>query len=302
MLKYSIRCHVPYFVLDKFQLALENVCESIVVFEDDDSPPSTALDDNGFAIASMFNVDIYCDDAELIICRAHAESAAALLGINAFITVKEIENTDWLLECHQGQPIVKIHPFIIHSSTAILDTRPGEISVKIDAATAFGSGEHPSTQGCLNLFVKLAKKQKFFSVLDMGCGSGILSIAAKKLQPTIHVVSVDIEEEAVRRTRKNSKLNNCERNYYVVCSVGFQNSRTHQIYDLCFANILAKTLIRLAPSMQLYIKQGGHIIVSGLLDRQSILVMQAYKLSGFIVVDKISIQGWQSIVFKKVSD
>ena len=54
--------------------------------------------------------------------------------------------------------------------------------------------------------------------------------------------------------------------------------------------------------MQLYIKQGGHIIVSGLLDRQSILVMQAYKLSGFIVVDKISIQGWQSIVFKKVSD
>ena len=301
MPKYLVRCQVPYLVLEKFQQALEDICESIVVFEDESSPPSSALDDNGFPIASIFQVDMLCDGVDVALCRAHAESAAALLGIDAAIEVEEVENTNWLLACHQGQPEVRIHPFVIHSSTATVDLKPGEISLKIDAATAFGSGEHPSTQGCLKLFTKLAKQQKFTMVLDMGCGSGILSIAAKKLQPTCRVVGVDIEAEAVRRTSLNTKMNACERDYHAFCSVGFQNPRTRQVYDLCFANILAKPLVRLAPAMQRYIKSQGYVIVSGLLNKQAPMVCQAYKLCGFTVADKVSIQGWQSILFKKLS-
>ncbi len=300
MPKYLVKSKVPYAVLDKFQQALEDICESIIVFEDETSPLSTAMDENGFPIASIFQVDMLCDDVDVEICKTHAESAAAILGVNAVVVVEEVENTNWLLACHKGQPEVRIHPFLIHSSLANLSLKPSEISLKIDAATAFGSGEHPTTQGCLKLFTALAKKQQFTNVLDMGCGSGILSIAAKKLQPTMCVTGVDIEEEAVRRTRLNTKMNACERNYEVICSVGFQKPTTQKIYDLCFANILAKPLMRLAPYMQRYIKLNGYIIISGLLDKQATMVMQAYKQCGFVMNDKISIQGWQSIVLQKI--
>ncbi len=300
MAKYLVRCIVPYTVVENFQKALEDLADSIMVFEDLESPPSDAMDENVFPIASMFQVDMLCDDTDVLKCKAHAEATANLLGLEITANVEEVEDTNWLLACHQGQPEVYIHPFVIHSSASDIKVGAGLIGLKIDAATAFGSGEHPTTQGCLKLFVKLAKKQKFNNVLDMGCGSGVLSIAAKKLQPAICVTGVDIETEAVRRTRLNTKLNACEHGYKVVCSVGFQNPETHNLYDLCFANILAKPLMRLAPNMQRYIKTDGYVIVSGLLDKQAPMVIQAYKACGFAVYSKISIQGWQSIVFKRL--
>jgi ribosomal protein L11 methyltransferase len=299
MAKYLVRCVVPYNVVENFQKALEGLADSIMVFEDLEAPPSDAMDENGFPIASMFQVDMLCEDVDALKCKAHAEATAHLLGLEITAHIEEVKDTNWLLACHQGQPDVYIHPFIIHSSASDIKVNPGLIALKIDAATAFGSGEHPTTQGCLKLFGALAKKHKFVHVLDMGCGSGILSIAAKKLQPFIRVMGVDIETEAVRRTRLNTRLNACEHGYKVVCSVGFQNPKTQGIYDLCFANILAKPLMRLAPKMQHYIKANGYVIASGLLDKQASMVIQAYKTCGFAVDSTISIQGWQSIVFRK---
>lgn len=301
MPKYLVSCKVPYLVLDKFQQALEDICESIMVFEDEASMPSEYKDDNGFPIASIFQVDMLCNDKDVEIAKMHAESAAALLGIEVEIIVKQIENTNWLLECYQGQPEIRIHPFVIHSSVAKTVAKTGEISLKIDAATAFGSGEHPTTKGCLKLFTRLAKKHTFKDILDMGCGSGILSIAAKKLQPTVNVVAADIEMEAVRRTRLNSRINACEKNYQVFCSVGFQSPKTHKVYDLCFANILAKPLMRLAPYMKKYIKDKGYIIVSGLLENQAQQVIKAYQINDFIVCSAINIQKWQTIILQKKS-
>ena len=97
MPKYLVKSKVPYFALDKFQKALEDICESIIVFEDETSPPSTAMDENGFPIASIFQVDMLCGDTDVAICKIHAESAAALLGIDAEVVVEEVENTNWLL-------------------------------------------------------------------------------------------------------------------------------------------------------------------------------------------------------------
>jgi len=299
MTKYLVRCVVPHTIVEPFQKALEDLCESLIVFEDSQSPPSNTTDENGFPISSLFQVDMLCDDVDVLKCKAHAESVAALLGLQLTTSVEEIENTNWLLACHQGQPEIHIHPFVIHSSESSPTLKPGSIALKINAATAFGSGEHPTTQGCLKLFVELAKKNIFHNVLDMGCGSGVLSIAAKKLQPNIHVTGVDIEAEAARRTRLNTELNGCKNNYNVFCSVGFRHPQTWQQYDLCFANILAKPLIRLAPDMKKYIKKNGYIIVSGLLDKQAPMVINAYINCGFEIHSKISISGWQSIVFRK---
>ncbi len=299
MAKYLVRCVVPYTIVEPFQQALEDLCESLIVFEDSNSEPSPTTDENGFPIASLFQVDMLCEDVDVFKYKARAESVAALLGITITASVEEIEDTNWLLACHQGQPEVHVHPFIIHSSESSTIIKPGSIGLKINAATAFGSGEHPTTQGCLKLFTQLAKKHRFHNILDMGCGSGVLSIAAKKLRPHIQVTGVDIEAEAVRRTRLNTKLNGCERNYKVVYSVGFQNPETWQNYDLCFANILAKPLIRLAPDMKKYIKQNAYIIVSGLLDKQASMVINAYINCGFSIGSQISISGWRSIAFRK---
>lgn len=299
MPKYLVRCTIPHTIVDPFQHTLEDVCESLIVFEDNSSPPAPVTDENGFPISSLFQVDMLCEDTDVQKCKIQAETAAALLGVNITTSIEEVENTNWLLACHQNQPEIHIPPFVIHSSESIVPLKPGNIGLKINAATAFGSGEHPTTQGCLKLFVQLAKKYQFKTVLDMGCGSGILSIAAKKLYPNLRVMGVDIEAEAVRRTHLNTKLNGCEHNYNVLCSVGFQHPQTQQQYDLCFANILAKPLIRLAPSMKKYIKSGGHIIVSGLLDKQAPMVISAYISCDFFIDSQISISGWKSIVFRK---
>lgn len=299
MAKYWIKSKVPYTVVEQLQQALEDYAECINAFEDDSSEPSETLDENGFPIASLFNFDLLCDSHDVNFCTNQIIAAAAILGIEIETQTELVEDANWLQNCYQGQPLVKIFPYVIHSSSCDLAIPAGAIDLTIDAATAFGSGEHPTTQGCLKLFTKLAKKNKFNNICDMGCGSGILSIAAKKMQPWAKVVAADIEQEAVRRTAWNTKLNQCSQNFQTFASVGFQNPTTHQKYDLCFANILAKPLMHLSVDMQKYIKKNGFVIASGLLDKQANMVISAYKNCNFKLEKSISINGWTTLLLQR---
>ena len=298
MARYWIKSKVPHTVVEQLQQALEDCAECINAFEDDTSEPSETLDENGFPIASLFNFDLLCDSHDVEFCTAQIITAASILGINITPEIELVEDTNWLQSCYQGQPLVKIFPYVIHSSSCDLAIPAGSIDLTIDAATAFGSGEHPTTQGCLKIFVEIAKTHKFQNICDMGCGSGILSIAAKKTQPWIKAVAADIEQEAVRRTLWNTKLNHCSNNFQVVASVGFQNPATHQQFYLCFANILAKPLMHLSKDMQKYIKKDGFIIASGLLDKQANMVISAYKNCGFSLSKTVSINGWTTLLLK----
>lgn len=298
MARYWIKSKVPYTAVEQLQQALEDHAECINAFEDETSEPSETLDENGFPIASLFNFGLLCSSHDVNFCTNQIIAAAAVLGIEITPEIELVEDTNWLQSCYQGQPLVKIFPYVIHSSSCDFAITAGSIDLTIDAATAFGSGEHPTTQGCLKIFANLANQHKFDSICDMGCGSGILSIAAKKTQPWIKVVAADIEQEAVRRTLWNTKLNHCSNNFQVVASVGFQNHITHQKYDLCFANILAKPLMHLSKDMQKYIKKDGFVIASGLLDKQANMVINAYKNCGFELSKAISINGWKTLLLK----
>lgn len=299
MARYWIKSQVPFYTVEQLQQALEDYAECINAFEDDSSTPSEALDDNGFPIASMFNFDLLCNSHDVDFCITQIKTACTILGITVKPKIELVEDTNWLQTCYQGQPLVKIFPFVIHSSVNTQSLPVGSINLRIEAATAFGSGEHPTTQGCLKIFAELAKKHKFQSICDMGCGSGILSIAAKKMQPWVKVVAADIEQEAVRRTTWNTKLNQCAENFQTYASVGFQNPITQQMYDLCFANILARPLMHLSIDMQKYIKKGGFVIASGLLDKQANMVVSAYKMCGFKLAKSISITGWTTLLLTR---
>lgn len=299
MPRYWIKSQVPFYTVEQLQEALEDYAECINAFEDDSSTPSETLDDNGFPIASMFNFDLLCNSHDVDFCITQIKTACAILGINVEPQIELVEDTNWLQTCYQGQPLIKVFPYVIHSSGNTQNLPVGSINLCIEAATAFGSGEHPTTQGCLQIFAELAKKHKFNTICDMGCGSGILSIAAKKLQPWIKVVAADIEQEAVRRTAWNTKLNQCSTNFETCASVGFQNPVTQQMYDLCFANILARPLMHLSIDMQKYIKKGGFVIASGLLDKQANMVASAYRMCGFNLAKAISINGWKTLLLTR---
>ena len=128
----------------------------------------------------------------------------------------------------------------------------------LDPGLAFGTGSHPTTHLCLEWLTQ----QKLGSVLDYGCGSGILAIAAKKLGAE-SVIGVDIDVQAINASQYNAELNH----EHIV----FYNADTfsHQTFDLVVANILSSALIVLAPALASYCKTGGQLALSGILEAQT---------------------------------
>ncbi len=231
------------------------------------------------------------------------EIAAKTLEIETpTYTIGALPNKNWLKDSLISFPPVTIGEFYIYGSH-ITDAPPADkISIKIDAATAFGSGEHPTTEGCLTAINDLHKKGfKPKNILDMGSGSGILSIAAAKVLKT-KIIASDIDEEAARVTQENAILNEVDDLLQAKKGAGYRSGfvRMNGPYDLILSNILAKPLIRMAPSAFKQLNKGGKVILSGLLIRQEKWVANAYEKQGFVHEKTYHIGEWSTLVYKKV--
>ena len=135
-----------------------------------------------------------------------ALAAAAVGGKLLHIVEERLPERDWLAENRRDFPPQRIGRFFIHGSHWHGRAAPSSIPIEIDAATAFGTGEHPSTRGCLLALDRLARRRRFRRPLDIGTGSGILAIAAaKRLRRP--VVAGDIDPEAVRVARHHARRN-----------------------------------------------------------------------------------------------
>jgi len=149
---------------------------------------------------------------------------------------------------------------------------PDDASVKVllDPGLAFGTGTHPTTALCLEWLdgEDLAGK----TVLDYGCGSGILAIAAAKLGAT-SVMTTDIDPQALEATLENCRRNNISQDQVKTCMPEDLEDRT---YDVVIANILAGPLVKLAPTLLGYLKPGGRLALSGILNEQSDMIELAY--------------------------
>ena len=160
---------------------------------------------------------------------------------------------------------------------------PQAIVVRLDPGLAFGTGTHPTTALCLQLLDSLPIEGR--SVIDYGCGSGILGVAALKLGAA-QVIAVDLDPQALIATRDNAHRNG------VAQSITVQGIEAYLPSAFCVvANILAGPLIELAPKLTLACEPGGHLLLSGLLKTQAYAVKGAYA-SGFDMVQVIERDEW----------
>ena len=235
-------------------------------------------------------------DAALEIRLALAAACAG--GRLMHIAEERLPARDWLAENRRAFPPQRIGRFLIHGSHWRAASPSSAIAIEIDAATAFGTGEHPSTRGCLLALEKLAQRRRFRRPLDIGTGSGILAIAAAK---RLHrrVIAGDIDPEAVRVARHHARRNGLAGRLRVVRAGGYRGRvlrRTN--YDLIFANILARPLALMARDLKRAITPGGAAVLAGLLRRQEALVLAAHRAQGLRLGRRLVIEGWSTLVLR----
>ncbi|SPJ16483.1 methylase for 50S ribosomal subunit protein L11 [Burkholderiales bacterium] len=191
-------------------------------------------------------------------------------GTPAILHRRPVEDRDWVRQTQsQFAPISIGRIWIVPSWHEPPD--PSACNVRIDPGIAFGTGTHPTTRLCLAwLDEHLAPGS---SVLDYGCGSGILSICAAVLGAA-DVLGVDIDPQALATARSNAERNGARAQY--TSPEGLAVDRSRQ-FDLVLANILANPIVLLAPTLTRHVRPGGSIVLSGILERQAGAVMDAYR-------------------------
>lgn len=213
---------------------------------------------------------------------------------------EKLPDEDWLEQTWKNFPPREVGCFYIYGSHTKKEVIPdGFIGMEINAATAFGSGEHETTTGCLETLSELHRNGfEPKNPLDMGCGSGVLAMAIAKLW-NIPILAVDNDPESVRVTAQNAETNNCSHLIHPLCNEGFDGSivQNQGPFDLIVANILAGPLCYMAPDMVKNAVPGAKIILSGLLTRQIEEVSAAYMTTGAHLENTKKIGDWATLTF-----
>ena len=221
-----------------------------------------------------------------------------------FYEVLSFEDKDWLTESLASFPPVYAKRFFIYGSHEKTKPPPAMIPIKIDAATAFGSGEHHTTKGCMFALCELSKKYHFKRVLDMGCGTGILAFGASKLWHNAKIDAVDNDGEAIKVTKNSAIKNKINKNVKAFIGDGYKKIPVckKKNYDLIIANILAKPLSLMAKDLANHLNKGGFAVLSGLLERQENWVLSSHFMRGLRLKKRIRINGWSTLIITKTSN
>ncbi len=225
---------------------------------------------------------------------------AAAFGAAEF-AVSELPEIDWVAHVRRELKPVEAGRFYVYGSHDADTVPQGRIGLLIEAAMAFGTGHHGTTLGCLRALDTLATQGfRARNVIDVGCGTAVLAMAAAKLWPETMLAS-DIDQVAVDVAEANVIANNLKGRIDCLEAVGFEHPeiRAKAPFDLIFANILKGPLISLAPDMGKFAAPGGLAILSGLLNTQADDVLAAYTAQGFSVVARDEIGDWTTLVLKR---
>jgi len=216
------------------------------------------------------------------------------------ITIAALADIDWVRRSLEGLAPVSAGRFFLHGAHDRHRRPAGQIAIEIDAGTAFGTGHHGSTRGCLDALDRLLRHHRPRCVLDVGCGTGALAIAAARALH-VTVIAGDIDAEAVRVTADNARRNGVAALVKVVVAAGLAAPliRRHAPYDLIFANILARPLVALAPAIAAATARRGHVILAGLTRDQERQVLAAYRARGLVLAFRIRHDQWSTLVLQR---
>lgn len=228
-----------------------------------------------------------------------AERFSALLA-ESFSHLKlereTLPDIDWIAKSLEGLKPVRAGRFLVHGSHDRDKVMPGDIGILIDAGQAFGTGHHGTTAGCLNMIGDVLKSRGVSNALDLGTGSGVLAIATY-LTARIPVVATDIDPVATRVARDNARINGITQGIAFATAPGFHHPifRDNAPFDLIIANILARPLMKLAPSLVRHLSANGTVVLSGILAEQRWKVIAAYNAAGLKHRRTTWMNGWVTI-------
>lgn len=283
---WRIAMTVPGRAADALAAALEPFASAVTAMED--SPGGT------WSIEGIVE-----DEPPRPMVLAALALAAATVGTPPPDTVIEpLPDVDWLALNRQSFPPIREGRVWVRGSH-VTERRPAAaIELIVDAARAFGSGSHATTALCLRALQDVTKRRRPRRVLDLGCGSGILAMAAARLVPTARVVAVDLDPVSVAIAADNTRLNRTAARIRAGVSRGWKSNlvRRGGPYDLVLANILAPPLCAMAPDLAHGLSPGGRAILSGLMYGQEARVIAAHRAQGMRVLRRYRRDGWSALV------
>ncbi|MBD3765946.1 MAG: 50S ribosomal protein L11 methyltransferase [Rhodobacterales bacterium] len=226
---------------------------------------------------------------------------AAAWGAEPF-AISELPEVDWVAHVRRELHPIEAGRFFLYGSHDADKLPPGRIGLQIEATVAFGTGHHGTTLGCLRALDRLVDQGAAPArVADIGCGTGVLAMAAARVFPQAAVIASDIDAVAVEVALANVAINDLEGRIACVEAAGFDHPDLAAAapFDLIFANILKGPLIELAPAMAAHLAPGGRVILSGLLVVQAEAVSQAYAAQGLTAEAREDLGEWSCLVFRR---
>ncbi|GBQ31579.1 methyltransferase domain-containing protein [Gluconacetobacter azotocaptans] len=286
----TISVTVPAEAVEAYEDALAVVCTTIGIFEMDDSQLFWRVE--GVRDAGHGEVEL----------TGALAIAAAVTGHEATLDRTRTEAEGWLARTYESFPEQTVgQRFAVRGTHLAPSERSRRITITLDAGVAFGSGEHGSTRGCLRALEAVAHRRPR-RILDMGCGSGILAMAAAAL---LHrpVLAIDIEPWSVRTTARNTELNGLGPLIDARLGNGWRTPGLSRRapFDLVFANILARPLCLMAQDLALHLSPGGTAILAGLLNSQAGMVLAAHRRQGLVLERRLREGDWTTLVLRKPS-
>jgi ribosomal protein L11 methyltransferase len=210
------------------------------------------------------------------------------------LSLAKVAPRDWVKESLQGLKPVTAGRFMVHGAHDRTRVPSHRIGIEIEAATAFGTGHHGTTRGCLLALDALARRPtKPRHIVDLGTGSGVLAIAAAKLF-RVPVLATDNDPNAVQNARLNARLNGVGG---LVTAIHAEDMHAREIitrapFDLVLANILLKPLQLLAAPVARQLVPNARVVLSGILAAQKNAVLSAYRSQGMFVERSVALDGW----------
>lgn len=292
---WCVSLSVPAERLPLFEAALEGLGGALVSGE-----PATGMR----PVLLQLYLDSEPDSDSLGALLVSAAEAAGVAPPTP--SVERLPPRDWVAESQAALPPIRSRRFFVHGGHVAEAPPPGRWPLLIEAAAAFGTGRHETTWGCLSAMETLARGRRYRRVLDMGCGSGILALAAARLWPAARVLGVDNDAGAVAVARRNARANRLSARAGFLCNEGYRRGALRGLgispgrgaFDLVVANILARPLAAMAPDLRRALAPGGNAILAGLLTGQERQVMAPHEALGLSLVRRVTLGDWAILLLR----